>query len=246
MHTQDVTKSTTATTDNHHSSVSKQHDADHAKNAFAVSGTSPTPDTRQSASAPPTPDTTPPKLCTRIGCQNPITGKRRLYCSKVCSAATRNRRYYLTLQGRLNKRAGMSRYFQNHREKLYENKRARMDQYVVELIKNGEVDFIDGRISSNRISLEDEQYTALAAHNLARVRHDWHGGPHDGPVGKPKYFFTRDGRAVLMDHNSRGTAEQTLAWRAMRDEIMSKWQNEEAAVPSSQSAQKTEVSNDNA
>jgi hypothetical protein len=242
MHTQDVTKSTTATTNNQ-SPASKQHDVDHAKNAFAVSGTSPTQDTSQSAPAPSTPDTTPPSLCTRLGCQKPIIGSHLLYCSKACSAATRNRRYYLTLQGRLNKRAGASRYFQTHRNELYEKRHTRMDQYVVEIVKNGEVDFIDGRISSNRISLEDEQYTVLASRNLARVRHDWHGGPHDGRVGKPMYFFTQDGRAVLMDHNSSGTAEQALAWLAMRDEIISKWENGEAVVQSSQSAQKTEVSN---
>jgi hypothetical protein len=211
---------------------------------YKTSGSSPTSaSNRTNAPTAPTPDTTSSKFCTRLDCENPITGRTRLYCSKACSAATRNRRYYLTLQGRLNKRAGMSRYFQNHREKLYENKRARMDQYVIEIIKNGEVDCIDGRISSNRISLEDEQCTVLAARNLARVKHDWHGGPHDGRVGKPMYFFTQDGRAVLMDHNCRGTAEQGLAWRAIRDEIISKWRNEEAAVPSSQSAQKTEVSN---
>jgi hypothetical protein len=70
MHTQDVTKSTTATTNNQ-SPASKQHDVDHAKNAFAVSGTSPTQDTSQSAPAPSTPDTTPtnppPKFECKIG-----------------------------------------------------------------------------------------------------------------------------------------------------------------------------------
>ncbi len=66
----DVTKSTATTTDNHHSSASKQHDADHAKNAFAVSGTSPTNGTSQSAPATPTPDTTPVET---PAAQRPIT-----------------------------------------------------------------------------------------------------------------------------------------------------------------------------
>lgn len=226
-----------------------QSTAQQTENPNQDSGNSPpstspkTTQSQQGASSPPPPDTTPTRLCTRFGCENPITGRTRLYCSKACSAATRNRRYYLTLQGRLKKRAGASRYFQNHHEELYEKRRARMDQYVVEIVRKGEVDFVDGRISSPRLGLEDEQYTQFAARNLARMQHDWQPNPYDGRVGKPMYFFTQDGRAVLMDHYASVSPEQTLAWRAMRDEIMSKWRNGQAVVQSSQSAQKTEVSN---
>lgn len=197
----DVTKptatTTATTTNNHHSSASKLHDADHAINAFAVSGTSPTPDTRQSASATSTPDTT---LCTRIGCQNPITGKHQLYCSKACSSATRNRRYYLTLQGRLKKRAGASRYFQNHREKLYEKRRARMGGYIVR-----EMEQIEARAAEIRnetapgCPFSPQAFAEMlitTAESKARLKvalqHDYHPSRFGMWVGRDVWCFDED------------------------------------------------------
>ena len=138
----------------------------------------------------------PAKICSRLGCRKPITGKRRRYCSDACSAATRNRRYYLTLRGRINKQTAASRYFQNHREELYAKRRARMDRYVEQIILNGKVDASEGRLNSNRRGLSDHEYTLLAARNLARVQHDWHGGPYDGPMGRFVYKFDLHGRLL--------------------------------------------------
>jgi hypothetical protein len=82
MPTRDVTNSTSTTTDDNHSSASKRHDADHAKNAFAVSGTSPTHNTSQSASSPPTPDTTPTKLH-KMNCLERFTAYLQTNCLAV-------------------------------------------------------------------------------------------------------------------------------------------------------------------
>ena len=70
MKTHDVPDSSTPKA-HHNRTATKQHDSDHAKNAFAVSGTSPTPETGQSAPATPTPDTTPPVQ--RSTAQRPTT-----------------------------------------------------------------------------------------------------------------------------------------------------------------------------
>jgi hypothetical protein len=183
-------------------STSKQHDADHAKNAFAVSGTSPTHGTSQNAPATPTPDTTPPKLCARLGCQNPITGNHRHYCSKACSAATRNRRYYLTLQGRLNKRAGASRYFQNHREELYATRRTRMWGYVVR-----EMEQIEARAAEIRnetapgCPVSPQAFADMlitTAESKARLKaalqHDYHPSRFGMWVGRDVWCFAEDGK----------------------------------------------------
>ncbi len=69
-------------------------------------------------------------------CANPICDKRavRKYCSSKCSAAVRNRKYYRTLKGRQNKRNAASRYFQAHKQDLYDKRARRMWNYAHGLI----------------------------------------------------------------------------------------------------------------
>lgn len=62
--------------------------------------------------------------CARKDCRNPAP-PRHLYCSRTCSAVVRNRRYYRTLNGRTKKRQAASRYFQRHKQELYDKKAQR-------------------------------------------------------------------------------------------------------------------------
>ena len=72
---------------------------------------------------------TKPVSCASPKCTNPVATKRRGYCSGWCSAYVRNRSYYLTDRGRMNKRAALARYFQNHKEAVYASRAARFSRY---------------------------------------------------------------------------------------------------------------------
>jgi len=127
------------------------------------------------------------RLCQNINCQNPVSGRRR-YCSARCSARVRNRRYYNTLRGQEAKARGARKYFQNHREELYEKRARRFESYVQRYL--GEA-LTDGRdfLSLSHPNCPDPTFANLVmleARRLARIRHDWHPRQQgDSPLGRP-------------------------------------------------------------
>jgi hypothetical protein len=80
--------------------------------------------------------------CLRVDCNNKVTGRKK-YCSKQCSALTRNRHYYETPDGRWKKRAAALRHFQCHRFELYDKRRARMERYIQDLLVSEDPDEFD-------------------------------------------------------------------------------------------------------
>lgn len=136
------------------------------------------------------------KITVTLRCANPVCAERvhfpKKYCSRRCSAHVRNRRYYLTERGRLKKRAGQSRYFQKHRAELYAKKAARFQRYERETVARLTAGFDAGPalLSDERFRrISDPESIAREAHYDVRVKHDWHGGLYDGPIGRPIYVF---------------------------------------------------------
>jgi hypothetical protein len=131
-----------------------------------------------------------PGVCAAVDCALRAKAK---YCSKQCSARTRNRCYFATVNGRMNKRAGLRRYFQAHKAEVYEKRAARMTGYVKVLIECGRASEYMGRLQSRRDDLEPHEYTMLHAKHLSRVQHDWHPESlGDTPVGRPLYGLDPD------------------------------------------------------
>jgi hypothetical protein len=128
------------------------------------------------------------RLCHRIDCPNQVVG-RRFYCSKACSALTRNRRYYNTFAGRSRKRAAASRYFQRHRDEIYAKKAARFKRYVQEILSGDpaalEAAAFNALMTPCGPSMDQATLELLGARDLARVQHDWHWQQQgDSPLGR--------------------------------------------------------------
>jgi hypothetical protein len=128
--------------------------------------------------------------CLRVDCNNKVTGRKK-YCSKQCSALTRNRHYYETPDGRWKKRAAARRYFQCHRFELYDKRRARMERYVQDLLVSEDPDEFDYDTEMNTTGASAMTRYArivLGARRLARVQHDWHPTQQgDTPLGRPRW-----------------------------------------------------------
>lgn len=121
----------------------------------------------------------------------------QMYCSAQCSAHARNHRYYLTLRGRCNKRAGQSRYFQAHREELYEKRRERFEGYVSRILQSrGEESLAIDHYNGRTVGLDE--LASLEAKRISRVQHDWHGRQQgDSNLGRYQYIFDFDGKPTL-------------------------------------------------
>jgi hypothetical protein len=132
------------------------------------------------------------KPCANPPCSRPAVNK---YCSKKCSAAVRNRRYYRTFKGRQNKQAAASRYFQRHKQQLYEKRAIRMQQYAGDLIHNEirrelslyrpKDSFVIGRI---------EQKATQTSKRLNRFLHDYHPKDFGDWRGTYRWMMDRDGQ----------------------------------------------------
>jgi hypothetical protein len=140
------------------------------------------------------------RLCHRVDCPNPVTG-RKLYCSKGCSALTRNRRYYNTFAGRSRKHAAASRYFQRHRYEIYAKKAARFEHYVDEIL-TGDPATLDAAAFNASMtpcgpSMDQATLELLGARNFARAQHDWHPQQQgDSPLGRVYWRPVDPGRFV--------------------------------------------------
>jgi len=133
----------------------------------------------------------PQRLCRRVDCPNPVVG-RKFYCSKQCSAKTRNRRYYNTTRGRWSKRRAASRYFQNHRATVYARKAKRlagyMEKYKPEAQHEANMSCVGynehGRLY--QAGQPDGDRVLRLARRIVTVRHDWHPQTlGDTPLGRP-------------------------------------------------------------
>ena len=139
-------------------------------------------------------------VCANAKCEKSFVPavKSHIYCSRKCSAAVRNHRYYLTWEGRLKKRAAASRYFQQHRLEIYERRRSRMARYVEEILASREATAEDGHLLSMRQDIDDSTARLVHAKHLVRVRHDWHPRQlGDQPLGRIVYFPGPNGTPVL-------------------------------------------------
>ncbi|HWF38469.1 MAG TPA: hypothetical protein VG322_08120 [Candidatus Acidoferrales bacterium] len=101
----------------------------------------------------------------------------------------------------MKKRAAQSRYFQKHRRQFYAKRAARMRRYEQEEFAGLTEDqretlLWEGKIIGKVRGLSEAEILARRVRSLVRLRHDWHGGPYDGPLGRPVYIF-RDGKPVL-------------------------------------------------
>src|SRR5215467_7086572 len=127
----------------------------------------------------------------------------QIYCSERCSSAVRTRRYCLTWKGRQKKRAAASRYFQRHRQEIYERRRSRMARYVEEILASGEATAEEGQLVSTRQGMDDSTARLVHAKHVARVRHDWHPQQlGDSALGRMVYFPRPDGTLVLCSTRS--------------------------------------------
>ena len=128
--------------------------------------------------------------CLRVDCNNKVMGRKK-YCSKQCSALTRNRHYYDTPDGRSKKRAAGRRYFQCHRFELYDKRHARMERYVQDLLVSGDHDYFEFENqmgTPGAAAMTRYQRIVLGARLLARVQHDWHPTQQgDTPIGRPRW-----------------------------------------------------------
>jgi hypothetical protein len=130
--------------------------------------------------------------CHRADCRNRAKGRSK-YCSKTCSAITRNRRYYRTFNGRWKKHEWQSRYFQKHKHELYAKKNARLHRAFLGYLEQE----ITHQTPAKDPEVQRMQYgrSVERAKFLSRFFHDFHPSVAYGPRGRMKWIFDlRTGR----------------------------------------------------
>jgi len=136
-----------------------------------------------------------PGLCARLDCPKAASGKSK-YCSKSCSAVTRNRRYFLTLNGRWKKRAAASRYFQNHKQDLYDRKAARFERHCLDVergINKYKASALIMGMGTGRWPERNLENLYKEIRRLARGRYDRHPAQTgDGPMGRKVWIVDYD------------------------------------------------------
>jgi len=130
--------------------------------------------------------------CARKDCPN-AGAENSKYCSKRCSAVVRNRRYYRTINGRAKKRTAASRYFQRHKQELYDKKAARFGQMFREEVA---ADMRMENIPSYQPDLGPLVEAKLAPAAMRRVRfwHDFHPRMFCDWHGKVRWQVDWDGK----------------------------------------------------
>jgi hypothetical protein len=126
------------------------------------------------------------RKCCRIDCCNPVEGRKK-YCSKNCSAVTRNRRYYMTFNGRWKKHEGQARYFQKHKHELYAKKDARLHKAFLGYLKEE----VTRQTPTKDPEVEQMQYgrSVKRAKFLSCFFHDYHPTAAYGWRGRLKWIF---------------------------------------------------------